>query len=356
MNKVSKDAPTAETQRATRPTMMEVARAAGVSQATVSLILNGSPGARFSAGTRQKVRRIADELGYTLIPRGRRRISSDQTVIGFIADEITTDPWMALAYEGAREKAMEFGHTVCLVETRGDPEAEAQAVDVMSGGRLLGLIYGTVLTRRVELPPAMLKHRTVLVNCYTAQRDLPSVVPGDLVGGRTATEQLINAGRRRIAMISGQQGIDATRDRLKGYRQALASADIAFDADLVRPGNWEPSSGYEMTRVLMALPNPPDAIFCANDLMAVGCFDALHEMGCKIPDEVAVIGFDDRDIAQHLHPPLTTLVLPQREMGAIAAEMLIDMAGGLDGGPTQIKVECQLVERSSVKPVPRRGK
>jgi LacI family transcriptional regulator len=336
--------------------MMEVARAAGVSQATVSLILNGSPGARFSAETKHRVRQVAETMGYTLVRRAKRRAAAEQTVIAFLADEVTTDPWMALAYEGARDKALESGHTVCLIAARGDPEAEAQALDLMSGGRLLGLIYGTVLTRRVELPTAMRDHRTVLVNCYTAARDLPSVVPGDLVGGRTATQRLIGDGRRRIAMITGQQGVDATRDRLKGYRQALASHDIAFDPDLVRPGNWEPSSGYEMTQVLMALPEPPDAIFCANDLMAVGCYDALHELGCRVPDEVAVFGFDDRDIAQYLHPPLTTLLLPQREMGAIAAELLIDMAGGLDVGPAQIKVECQIVERSSVTSGPGRSR
>jgi LacI family transcriptional regulator len=176
------------------------------------------------------------------------------------------------------------------------------------------------------------------------------VLPGDLVGGRVATERLIRAGRKRIALINGQQGLDATRDRLKGYRQALASHDIPFEPELVRPGNWEPSSGYAMTRLLLALDRPPDAIFCANDLMAVGCYDALREAGRRIPEDVAVVGFDDREIAQSMRPPLTTLILPQREMGAIAAGMLIDAAGGLATGPTQIKVECPLVERASVQP------
>jgi LacI family transcriptional regulator len=142
--------------------------------------------------------------------------------------------------------------------------------------------------------------------------------------------------------------MDASRDRLNGYRRALAEHDIRFDRELVRPGNWEPSAGYEMTRVLMALERPPDAIFCANDLMALGCFDALRELGRRIPEDVAVIGFDDRDIAQTMRPPLTTLLLPHREMGAIAASILIEAAGGLATGPTQIKVECPLVERSSV--------
>ena len=102
-----------------------------------------------------------------------------------------------------------------------------------------------------------------------------------------------------------------------------------------------------MTLELMALDNPPDAIFCANDMMAVGCFDALKQLGAIIPDDVAVIGFDDRNIAQYMHPPLSTLVLPLYEMGRTAAELLIDAAGGLHTTPSRIKVECELIARES---------
>jgi len=328
--------------------MMDVATKAGVSQATVSLVLNGSPGARLSTLTRERVKQAADELGYKLVRRGPRHAPVDQSMIAFLADEIATDPWMSLAFDGAREKALEYGLTVFLTATRGDPEAEAMILNQM-GQQLLGIIYGTILTRRMEPSPALLAHRTVLLNCYDAKRILPSVLPGEVVGGRVATERLIQAGRKRIGFINGQEGLDASRDRLKGYRQALSSYDISFDPDLVRPGNWEPSSGYEMTKELMALDQPPDGIFCANDMMAVGCFDALRELGVRVPDDVSVVGYDDREIAQFTRPPLTTLVLPHYEMGEIAAELLINAAGGLQAGPTQIKVECPLVERESVQ-------
>jgi LacI family transcriptional regulator len=331
-----------------KPTMMDVASRAGVSQATVSLVLNGSQGARLSDATRERVKRAADELGYKLVRRGQQRAPADQTLIAFLADEVTADPWMAIAFDGAREKALEYGLTVCLAVTRGDTEVEATIVHQM-GQHLLGIIYGTILTRRVDPSPMLFEHRTVLLNCYDTKRALPSVVPGELVAGRVATERLIQAGRKRIGLINGQEGLDASRDRLRGYRQALSSNDIAFDPELVRPGNWEPSSGYEMTQVLMALKEPPDAIFCANDMMAVGCFDALKEMGLRVPDDISVIGFDDREIAQFTRPPLTTLILPHYEMGEIAAELLIDAVGGLQSGPTQIKVECPLVERNSVE-------
>ena len=126
------------------------------------------------------------------------------------------------------------------------------------------------------------------------------------------------------------------------------TADLPFDPELVRNGNWQPASGYENTHALMRLPSRPSAIFCGNDLMALGCYEALRELGLKIPDDVAVMGYDDREIARHLHPPLTTVVLPHFEMGTIAAELLFDMAARLAARPDQIKVECPIVERKSV--------
>lgn len=327
--------------------MMDVAAEAGVSQATVSLVLNGSPGARLSDATRERVRQAADKLGYKLVQRGRRQSPADPSLIAFVADEVVTDPWTAIAFDGAREKALENGLTVCMVATRGDADAETLLLNQF-GRQLLGVIYATILTRRVELHPALFEHRTVLLNCYDAKRRLNSVLPGELAGGRVATDRLLRAGRRRIGLINGQQGLDATRDRLRGYRQALASHDIVYDPKLVKPGNWEPSSGYEMTHELMKMAEPPDAIFCANDMMAVGCLDALRELGLHTPRDVSVIGFDDREIAQFTRPPLTTLVLPHFEMGQVAAELLIDAANGLEMKPAQIKIECPLVERESV--------
>jgi LacI family transcriptional regulator len=327
--------------------MMDVAARAGVSQATVSLVLNGSPGVRLSDATRERVRDAARELGYTLARRGPSR-AQEARQIGFVADELTSDPWMSLAFDGAREKALESGINVTLALTRGEDDVRDAAFDLFNSPSVLGIIYGTILTRRVEPPRILFERPSVLLNCYDAGRELPSVLPGDMLGGRMATQRLIRAGRTRIAIINGQDGLDASRDRLRGYRQALSSNDLPFDPALVFWGNWEPSSGYDGTRHLMSLSQPPDAFFCANDMMAVGCYEALRELGLGIPRDVSVIGFDDREIAQFMRPPLTTLILPQYEMGAIAAELLIDMSGGLESRHNQIKVECELVERESV--------
>ena len=165
---------------------------------------------------------------------------------------------------------------------------------------------------------------TVLLNCYVPDHSLAAVVPGELLGGYVATLHLIRAGHRRIAHIHGQSWTDPARDRLRGYRRALAEHDILYDPALVLPGNWEPPTGYEHTMTLMDLPDPPTAIFLSNDMMAVGAYDALKERGLRIPEDVSVVGYDDREIAQFMRPALTTVVLPHYEMGLQAAEALID--------------------------------
>jgi LacI family transcriptional regulator len=331
-----------------RPTMTEVALEAGVSQTTVSLVLNEAKGARLSSETRRRVIEAANHLGYRSVQRKNPLAETPQGVIAFVVDEISTDPWMALALDGARDKCWEHGITVLAGVTRGDAELEQAVLRQIGSQPLLGLIYGTINTRRIEKLELTQRGPVVLLNCYVGNRTVPSVIPAEVGGGRAATDRLIAGGHRRIGFINGEPGMEASLDRLKGYRQALVSADLKFDAELVGDGNWEPSSGYEQTRALMGLKTPPTAIFCGNDLMAVGCYEALKEMGLRIPKDVAVVGYDDREMAQYMRPPLTTVLLPHYEMGAIAAEYLIDASARPSSRPMQIKVEGQLVERQSV--------
>jgi LacI family transcriptional regulator len=327
--------------------MVDVANEARVSQTTVSLVLNHADGARLSTLTRERVIKAAAKLGYQPGRRGGSPPSRVAT-IGFICDEISTDPWTSIGFDGVREKAWERGFTVTVAVTRGDVDMEAAALEQLTSQPLLGLIYATINTRLVHPPATLPQTPIVLLNCHVANGALPSVVPSEIAGGHAATNFLLRAGHRRIGYINGEPSMEASRQRLRGYRQALTTADLPFDPELVRNGNWQPVSGYENTHALMRLPLRPSAIFCANDLMALGCYDALRELGLRIPDDVAVMGYDDREIARHLHPPLTTVVLPHFEMGTIAAELLFDMAARLAARPDQIKVECPIVERKSV--------
>src|SRR5262249_12236023 len=199
-----------------RPTMTDVAMEAGVSQTTVSLVLNDAQGARLSEGTRRRVLDAAARVGYRLVKRGAFPSLSGALAIGFVVNEISTDPWSAIAMDGAREKAWEHGLTISAAVTRGDAEMEQAVLAQLAAPPLLGRSYGTVPTRGIVPPPALYRIPTVLLNCYVSDRSLPSIVPGEVSGGHTATQRLIRAGHRRIGFINGEEGLDACRDRLRG--------------------------------------------------------------------------------------------------------------------------------------------
>lgn len=331
-----------------RPTMGDVAEAAGVSQTTVSLVLNGAASARLAAATRDRVLRAADRLGYEFVRRVAATARKPGGLIGFMADQMSTDPWCALGLDGARAKAADHGLGVIAMVTGGDREAEAETLARLASLSVEGIVFSRIHTTKVEVPAALAGTTSVLLNCYAEDRSLPSVLPGETGAGHNATDRLLREGHRRIGFINGEAWMDASRDRLKGYKQALATADLPFDPHLVRVGNWQPTSGYEATLDLMRAERPT-AIFCANDLMALGCFDALRDLGLRVPDDVSVIGFDDREIAQHLRPALTSVNLPHVEMGAAAVDLLLDPSP-TRGRVPQIKIECPLVERRSVGP------
>ena len=168
--------------------------------------------------------------------------------------------------------------------------------------------------------------------------------------GDRATELLVAAGHRRIAHITGEAWMEVSKDRLRGYREALATADIPFDPALVREGNWQLSSGYAATLELMKLPRPPTAIFCSNDPMAIGCYEALKQLRYRIPEDVSVVGFNDDEMANHLMPKLTTLKFPRHQMGEWAAG-IPRFSPRRTEHHRVVKMECELVERESVAPL-----
>lgn len=334
-----------------RVTMTDVAQHAGCSQSTVSVVLNGTPGIKISRETRQRVADAVTELGYRhqkSLPRRGTGIRQ----IAMIYDQIATSPEPIVSFDGAREEAWKTGHVIAAFQTYNDADMESRTIDIVLRNRVDAIIYATVMTRQVEVPATLYNVGipVVLLNCFSVDRHFPAVVPGEVAGGHMATNALIEAGHRRIAHITGEMWMDAARDRLKGYREALATADIPYDPDLVVEGNWLPSAGYENTRTLMSLPNPPTAIFCSNDRMAVGCYEALKELGLRIPDDVSIVGYDDEEVSRHLSPQLTTLVLPHRTMGRWAVEKALSLTDAHREKFHVVKQECPLIERSSIGP------
>jgi LacI family transcriptional regulator len=351
-----------------RVTMTDIARAAGCSQATVSFVLNNSPGIRLSQQTRERVIEAARALGYSAPafsalqkPVAAFEGAAFETptfdgldgVIGFAVDQLATSPEAVVAIEGARQASWNAGNVLLVAQTMGDAVMEPRAIQALTRRGISALIYMTIFTREITAPDFLysLDIPVILLNCYTSDYAFPAVVPSEIAGGQSSTRHLISHGHRRIATITGEPWMQAAQDRLKGYRRALATADIPFDSDLVVEGDWSASAGYAATVKLLALKDRPTAIFCQNDRTAIGCYEALKEAGLHIPQDISVVGYDDEEIARHLFPPLTTSILPHMAMGQWAIEQLEAPTAPGRGRYPITKLECPLVERESVRAV-----
>lgn len=326
-----------------RVTMKDVALAAGVSQSTVSFVLNGLEDMRISRETRRRVMEAVEELGYRPRGAGRPPKSAGMGVIGCMFDEIATSPFAAISIEGVQEEAWKRNILVEVVMTGGDSAYETEVLRKWSGDNALGVIYGSILTREVAPPEALSRHKAVLLNCYDPEARFSSVVPAERRGGEKATAALIAEGHRRIAFISGEPWMEASDQRMEGYERALRAARIPVDPSLIVEGNFLPSGGRRATLELMEKGERPDAIFCANDLTAVGCYEALKELGEKPGETIAVMGYDDQEIAQHLAPPLSSVLLPHREMGQWCVQRVL----APESASTQERTECPLMLRES---------
>lgn len=343
--------------------MTDIAKQVGVSQSTVSLVLNEMTGAKVSAATRERVFEVARQLGYQLprrktlaaaappAPGGARR-----NLIAYLADEVATSQHPSFTIDGARATAWEHNCLLAVHVTGGDRELEEATLDaLLANPSLLGVVYASIFTREVELPARLAQASvpTVLLNCTSADRSRSGVIPGEVGGAFSAVDHLLAHGHRRIAFINGEPWMDAARDRFKGYRQALATADLPLDAALVREGDWMSGTGYREALALLQLPKAPTAIFCANDLMALGALQAARELGLAVPGQLSLIGYDDQEQARHTQPALSTVLLPNFAMGQWAVERVIDEAAAEPAlPPRQIKMDCPLVPRESVAAAP----
>lgn len=331
------------------PTMWEVAERAGVSQATVSLVLNNVPGNRVTEATRSRVMEAVNELGYRTNAFARTLRSGESGMIGFISDEVASAPFAGKLLKGAQLLAWQNGNVLLGVDTYNKPELEAAAIEMMLSYRVRGVVYASMYHRVVDLPAALMDIPTVVVNARDRAGLVPSVFPDEERGGYTATRALLDAGHRRIAMINIQSpdsDLPAGIGRLAGYRRALAEEGIPEDPALLRFGSGVVEDGLALTKDLMEQESRPTAIFCGNDRTAWGAYRALEALGLGVPEDCSIIGFDNQDtIAPYLDPGLTTMELPYERMARRAMEILLSDA---DPKPGQFPIECSLISRGSV--------
>jgi LacI family transcriptional regulator len=332
-------------------TIQDVARLAGVSATTVSFVLNGVNAHGIPPATQQRVKAAASKLRYRPNATARLLRTSKSHTIGFITDEVASTPYAVDVTRGAQDAAWAAGKVLTIVNTGKDAKLMESAVTELLERRVEGVIYAAIYHQPVRLPELFLEVPCVLVNCYDEDRRWASVVPDERGGGRTATEALIHQGHRRIGFMNLSLQIVASAGRLQGYRQALADHGIEYDENLVSYHSREQRHsqyGYERAMELASFADPVTAIFCGNDRVAMGAYDALKERGLRIPEDVAIVGFDNMVlIAANLRPPLSTVALPHYEMGQWALGQLIKQAehGGLEA--VQQTLTCRFVERAS---------
>ncbi len=330
-------------------TIKQVADRAGVSFKTVSRVLNNDP--NVATVTRERVLQAIEALDYRPNLAARHMRTGRSQIIGFITDEIATTPFAFNIVKGAQHQAWLNDQMLLVVNTERDPDIEENALNMMLQRRVEGIIYATMYHRAVNPPDLLREVPAVLLDCYSEDRSLPSVVPDEAYGGRQATEILLQKGHRRIGFINVDFVVNhpAAAGRLEGYRQALAAYGLPFDEELVRYGNTMADQGYLHTRTLMKLPNPPTALFCGTDRTAMGAYDALKELGLRIPEDIAVIGFDNQElIAAYVRPALSTMALPHYEMGEWSVQYLLEHPQAQPDKPVQAKILCPFIERESV--------
>ncbi|MDQ0285974.1 LacI family transcriptional regulator [Desulfofundulus luciae] len=303
-------------------TIKDIARKAGVSYATVSRALNNRP--EVSEKTRREIQRLAAEMGYKPNAIARGLVTRETLTLGLVIPDIT-NPFFPEVARGVEEAASEAGYSVFLCNTNWDVDKERTYIELLEEKRVDGLILASV-TEDEEYLAELLSRETpvVLINRILDQVDTNYVAIDNVKGAQQAVEHLISLGHRRIAYVGGLEHVESTAERLHGYRLALAINNIPFEEELVRYGSFKKESGYENALSLLSLPEPPTAIFAANDILALGVIQAIKERELKVPENVAVVGFDDIPFAAYAEVNLTTVAQPKYTMGEMAAKILID--------------------------------
>jgi LacI family transcriptional regulator len=330
--------------------MADVAARAGVSVTTVSHVLNAAPGKRISPETRDRVRSAAEEMGYLLNGVARSLRTRRSHVIAMIGDEIAITPHAFGIIQGAQETASKLGWLLVHINTGVHRSSELAEINALRQRQVDGFLYARMYNREVELPEVLDGLPTVLVDGTCPDPAIPSVVPDEFGGARAAVGELVRHGHRRIGFINNVDDIPAAVGRLAGYRSVLEEAGVGYREDFVVRGMSDARGGFRSTGGLLDLDDPPQAIFCFNDRVAMGGYHAARERGLRIPEDVSFVGFDNQvNVADGLFPGLTTVALPHYEMGAWGVSTLVDQIERPElHTPSQVSLACPLIVRESI--------
>lgn len=337
--------------------LRDVAETSGFSITTVSHVLNQVPGKRIHPETAERIRQVAADLGYRPNRLAQSLRSQRSNTIGFISDQIATSPHAGQKILGAQKAAAKHGSLLLLMNSENDNDLADREIRALIDRQVDGIVYAaehhTVLT-----PPAALGQvPNVLLDARSDDGSYSWVVPDEIGGVRAALTELVGAGHRRIGFVQSSIPMPATDLRLQGYREFM-SAHSTFEERLVAEDCTTGPGGYRAARSLLELPSDvrPTALFCFNDRMAMGAYQAVADLDLQVGRDISIVGFDNQElISENLRPGLTTVALPHEEMGRWAVETLM---GSIERGgteqPSTALMACPLVRRASVGVSPRR--
>ncbi|MBN3807905.1 LacI family DNA-binding transcriptional regulator [Paraburkholderia sp. Ac-20347] len=330
------------------PTLADVARLAGVSQMTASRALNGRPGV--SRETRDEVLRIASDIGYVVNRTAQKLSGGRNGIIGIMTPTLDTQFSSELIL-GAGRAARAAGCEVLVYTVSDDSHSHQELIKLVrqfSDGLLVILPRETMCLDALataHVPVVVVDQRGTL-------NRFPSVSVDNYGGARMAVEHLVSLGHKRIAFLGGDEAIEGVRDRQRGYHDTLVRHGIELDPALVVTGDLSQMTAFEVATGLVNLPDPPTAIFTANDQSAFGAIAAAREAGLRVPDDISVIGFDDIPMAEQFHPALTTVRQPFQQMSSSAVNALLAQIAGSDAVAQRTTFPAELVVRQSTAQAP----
>jgi len=336
-------------------TIKTVAERAGVSLKTVSRVLSAPE--TVSEKTRARVFAAAEELNFVPDQRAQAMRSGRSGVIGFLTDVVATTPCSIDIVKGVEEALAERRMSLLIGNMENRSESSNSILRSFRAGRVEGVIYAASYHREIEgFEPMHLP--SVMVNCFTRDGSLPTVIPDEESGGHSVGVHLLQRGHRRIVYLTLSPDIEATRLRLAGLKRAFREAGVAIPDDLAQPGQsstgaFNQDEAFAAARALLDRRDRPTAIFCGNDEMAMQVYNAAAQLGLSIPSQLSVVGFDDhRLFSEGLRPALTTVALPYVQMGRLAVEVVLDAQGPTAPPPKVTLVEGPLIVRQSTAEAP----
>ena len=328
-------------------TLKELGARARVHPSTVSRVANHDPRLRIAPITRQRIEALLRETEYR--PNGvARGLKLRQTLVLAVVIPDITNPFFAALFRGVEDGASPRGYNVLLCNTDGSPQRQRSHLQSLHARRVDGVILASSFLKDPTV--RWLRHQGipyVLVNRFSDEDHDPFVGSDDLVGGRIATSHLAELGHRRIGHLAGKPTVSTGVMRRRGYLAALAERGLTADPRLVIESGYTEEGGTQAAERLLALDDRPTAIFAVTDMTAVGAFGAARRMGLRVPEDIAIVGYNDIPLASRMMPGLTTVRVPIHEFGSAAARVLLDQIDS--GQPTRRRVifNPELIVRGS---------